>query len=174
MAMGKICHRHSVLRRRLLRFQSHDAIARTYAPQHRRRAGERVAPLLGDLPDNAGDLLPNDFIVLLPLAFLSVQAAGQIVVSRFLGFSELTTVVLTSAYCDLVFDEKLFTAPPKQNPKRNRRVASMVVTALGAIAGGVLTKDGNISNALWISGATKVLIAAIWASWKSKGSVHLD
>lgn len=40
----------------------------------------------GFVPKDAGDRLPKDFIVLLPLSLLSFQSAGQIVMSRFLGF----------------------------------------------------------------------------------------
>jgi len=40
----------------------------------------------GFVPKDAGDRLPHNFIVLLPLSLLSFQSAGQIVMSRFLGF----------------------------------------------------------------------------------------
>ena len=40
----------------------------------------------GFVPKDAGDRLPHDFIVLLPLSLLSFQSAGQIVISRFLGY----------------------------------------------------------------------------------------
>ncbi len=40
----------------------------------------------GFVPKDAGDKLPHDFIVLLPLSLLSFQSAGQIVMSRFLGY----------------------------------------------------------------------------------------
>jgi hypothetical protein len=40
----------------------------------------------GVVPKDAGDRLPHDFIVLAPLSLLSFQSAGQIVISRFLGY----------------------------------------------------------------------------------------
>lgn len=43
----------------------------------------------GFVPKDAGDRLPHDFIVLLPLSLLSFQSAGQIVMSRFLGYVSL-------------------------------------------------------------------------------------
>jgi len=127
------------------------------------------------VPNNAGDLLPDNLIVLLPLALLALQSAGQIIVSRILGYGEVTSVVLTSAYCDLLFDQKVLTAPLRENVKRNRRVASMVMMLTGAIAGGFLTRDDNIASALWIAGVIKVLIAITWMFWKGKeGSVRLE
>jgi len=126
------------------------------------------------VPSDAGFLLPSNFIVLVPLALLSVQAAGQMVVSRFLGYGEVTSVVLTSAYCDLAFDREVLTAPPAENPKRNRRVASAVMLIVGAIAGGFLTENGDIASALWLAGGLKVVIAVTWMFWKSKGAIRLE
>lgn len=45
-----------------------------------------VMVVTGFVPKDAGDRLPHDFIVLLPLSLLSFQSAGQIVMSRFLGY----------------------------------------------------------------------------------------
>jgi hypothetical protein len=40
----------------------------------------------GFVPHDAGDRIPKDCIVLLPLSLLGFQSALQIVMSRFLGF----------------------------------------------------------------------------------------
>ena len=128
----------------------------------------------GVIPSNAGTQLPRNCIVLLPLAMLSFQSAGQIVASRMLAFNELPTVVLTSTYCDLIFDPLLFTAPLRENPKRNRRVVSIIALIIGAGLGGFLTRGGDISDALWIAASTKVVIAMIWIFWKAEGSIRLE
>lgn len=129
---------------------------------------------VGIVPINAGQLLPDNLIVILPICLLSLQSAGQMVMSRLMGFSELTTVVLTSAYCDLMCDEKVLTAAPTRNVKRNRRIGSMIIMITGAIAGGYVTLDGDIHQALWIAGGLKVAVVIIWASWKSKQGVRLE
>ncbi|KAI4155668.1 MAG: hypothetical protein LQ340_000835 [Diploschistes diacapsis] len=130
---------------------------------------------VGAVPRSAGGTLPSDFIVLLPLALLSAQAGAQIFVSRVLGCAEVTSVVLTSAYCDLVVDEKLFVpATVAGNVKRNRRAASMVALLLGAIVGGALTREGDISAALWSAGAIKLVFAGVWMGWKRDGVVRLE
>jgi uncharacterized membrane protein YoaK (UPF0700 family) len=54
----------------------------------------------GFVPKDAGDRLPRDFIVLLPLSLLSFQSAGQIVISRFLGYvSETSYIVAPLVVC---------------------------------------------------------------------------
>ena len=124
------------------------------------------------VPADAGDLLPHDFIVLLPLALLALQSGGQCVLSRVLGYSEIPTVVLTSAYCDLAMDEKVFTGITK-NSKRNRRVGSMVAIVAGAVVGGYMTKGGDIGPALWVVGVIKVFMGLVWLIWRSEGAVRL-
>ncbi|KIY00506.1 uncharacterized protein Z520_04191 [Fonsecaea multimorphosa CBS 102226] len=126
------------------------------------------------VPNDAGSRLPYNYIVLLPLGLLSFQSAGQIVMSRMLLYNELPTVVLTSTYCDLMFDPTLFTAPITQNPKRNRRFVSAVALLLGAGLGGVLTEGGDISNPLWIAGGTKVVMGVVWLFWRAEGSIRLE
>ncbi|THW98965.1 hypothetical protein D6D13_10409 [Aureobasidium pullulans] len=120
----------------------------------------------GVVPNDAGDNLPNSFIVLLPLN-------GHIE-NPWLRRSHQRRPYLTSAYFDLVFDNEVFTAAPTRNVKRNRRIGSMVMVVLGAIAGGFLTQDEDISKVLWFAGSLKVAIAILWVFWKSKGSVRLE
>ena len=126
------------------------------------------------VPDDAGNQLPRNCIVLLPLGLLSFQSAGQIVASRMLAYNELPTVVLTSTYCDLMFDPALFTASMKETSKRNRRFVSAIALLLGAALGGILTRDGSIADALWIAGIVKVIMAVIWIFWKGEGSIRLE
>ncbi|TDZ19967.1 hypothetical protein C8034_v000159 [Colletotrichum sidae] len=107
-------------------------------------------------------------LVMVPLALLAFQFGGQIVTSRILGFNEVPTNVLTSVYCDLLSDPKLF-APLKENPKRNRRFLAVVLLILGGVIGGWLQRSSaGMPGALWISGAVKFLIAIGWMAWDRK------
>jgi Protein of unknown function (DUF1275) len=128
----------------------------------------------GTVPSDAGTLIPRNDIVLLPLSVLSFQSAGQIVMSRFLGYNEIPTVVLTSTYTDLFMDPKLLTAPLTQNSKRNRRALSAIALLLGATLGGFLTEGGSIVDPLWITGALKIVLAFVWVVWRGKGSIRLE
>jgi uncharacterized membrane protein YoaK (UPF0700 family) len=130
-----------------------------------------VVPTFG-LLSVAEELAKSDIVdlkTLGPIVLLAFQFGGQIVTSRILGFNEVPTNVLTSVYCDLFNDPKLF-APWGENPKRNRRASAVVLMLVGAIAGGWLARSrAGMSTALWIAGAIKFGIAVAWVFWKPKG-----
>jgi uncharacterized membrane protein YoaK (UPF0700 family) len=137
-------------------------------------AAAALLSTLSVVPPDAGDIIPDNFIVLLPVVLLSIQAGGQCVVSRFLGYNELPSIVLTSAYCDLAMDEKAF-AGVTENAKRNRRILSMIMMFVGAVIGGFTTKGGDIGPTLWTVAAIKLGMAGVWLIWRSKdGVVRLD
>lgn len=101
----------------------------------------------------------------IPIVLLSLQSAGQIVASRALGFNEIPTVVITSLLCDLMSDPKLFLW---RNEKRDRRVVAFVLTLVGAIVGGWVTKvTGEIAPMLWLSAGIKLLLVIAWGFWKT-------
>lgn len=101
-----------------------------------------------------------------PIVLLSLQSAGQIVASRALGFNEIPTVVITSLLCDLMSDPKLFLL---RNEKRDRRVIAFVLTLVGAIVGGWVTKaTGQIGPVLWLAAGIKFIVAFAWGFWKAE------
>ncbi|KAK4170543.1 hypothetical protein QBC43DRAFT_306402 [Cladorrhinum sp. PSN259] len=54
------------------------------------------------------DMEEIDWRVLIPIALVAFQSCGQAVTSRALQYNALTSVVLTSIYCDLFSDQELF------------------------------------------------------------------
>ncbi|KFY64957.1 hypothetical protein V496_02907 [Pseudogymnoascus sp. VKM F-4515 (FW-2607)] len=99
------------------------------------------------------------FIELLPIGFLAFQSGGQIAASRILKLDEVPTIVLTSLFCDLIIDPHLLA---KENPKRNRRIASAITLFIGGITGGWLSRSSvGMSAALWLAGAVKIAIALL-------------
>ncbi|KAI9731889.1 MAG: hypothetical protein M1834_004340 [Cirrosporium novae-zelandiae] len=117
-----------------------------------------------------GDSTDIQWLEILPLAFLSFQSAGQIVSTRFLGITELSTVVLTSLYCDLVSDPLLL-APLLKNEKRNRRACGQLALLGGAIAGGWISLSrGGMAAVLWLAAGLKGFIAVSWIFWKEMHS----
>jgi uncharacterized membrane protein YoaK (UPF0700 family) len=101
----------------------------------------------------------------IPIVLLSLQSAGQIVASRALGFNEIPTVVITSLLCDLMSDPKLFLL---RNEKRDRRVVAFILTLVGAIVGGWVTKaTGEIAPILWLSAGIKLSVVIAWGFWKT-------
>ena len=118
--------------------------------------------------EDAREAEENNNIILLPLALLAFQFGGQIVTSRILGFNEVPTNVLTSVYCDLFSDPKLL-APLSKNPKRNRRLASVILMVIGGIVGGWLQKSrAGMASALWIAGSIKFVLALAWIGWQGR------
>lgn len=129
----------------------------------------RLPATTSDAGREAAATAEDSGLTLIPLALLAFQFGGQIVMSRTLGVNEVPTNVLTSLYCDLLSDP-LLAAPASENPKRNRRVASIVLLVGGGIAGGWLQRSAaGMSAALWIAGGIKFVVALVWITWRSRG-----
>lgn len=104
--------------------------------------------------------------VLLPLALVAFQSCGQAVASRALKYNALTSVVLTSIYCDLFSDQNLFAA---RNVERNQRAAAPTLLLLGAVAGGLFSHSSiGIMGALWLAAFIKGLMVVTWFFWPAE------
>ncbi|KAI1308045.1 hypothetical protein F5Y03DRAFT_350940 [Xylaria venustula] len=100
---------------------------------------------------------------LIPIALIAFQSCGQAVASRALKHNALTSVVLTSIYCDLFSDANLLAA---HNVERNRRVAAPLLLLAGAIGGGLLAHSkAGCAGALWVSAALKFAVVLSWFFW---------
>ncbi|KAF2002502.1 hypothetical protein P154DRAFT_140125 [Amniculicola lignicola CBS 123094] len=103
--------------------------------------------------------------VLIPIASLAFQSSGQAVTSRVMQFGGLTSVVLTSNYCDLFSDPKLFHV---SNVERNRRIAAPLLLLFGAILGGFWAhSETGLKGALWSAAVLKSLVVGAWLVWKA-------
>ncbi|KAG6079988.1 hypothetical protein E4U15_003531 [Claviceps sp. LM218 group G6] len=112
------------------------------------------------------DTAPVDWTVLLPLALIAFQSCGQAVTSRALKYNALTSVVLTSVYCDLFSDQDLF---KRDNAERNRRASAPVFLLGGAVIGGLLAHSPvGIQGALWAAGVIKSLMVIVWVFWPAE------
>jgi len=108
---------------------------------------------------------PFSIFIAAPIALIAFQAAGQAVTSRVLQYNGLTSVVLTSIYCDLFSDPALL-AGFQGNPERNRRAAAPVLLLFGAILGGLWAHSTiGLAGALWTAVALKSLIVMAWMLW---------
>lgn len=104
--------------------------------------------------------------VLVPIALVAFQSCGQAVTSRALKFNALTSVVLTSIYCDLFSDAELFTA---HNVERNRRVGAPVFLLCGAVMGGWLAHSAiGTAGVLWIAAGLKGIVVISWFMWPAE------
>jgi hypothetical protein len=108
---------------------------------------------------------PFNIFIGAPIALIAFQAAGQAVTSRVLQYNGLTSVVLTSIYCDLFSDPSLL-AGFQANPERNRRAAAPVLLLFGAILGGLWAHSSiGLAGALWTAVALKTLVVTAWMLW---------
>lgn len=104
--------------------------------------------------------------VLVPIAVVAFQSSGQAVTSRALQYAGLTSVVLTSNYCDLFSDPNLFKL---SNVERNRRIAAPVLLLVGAMLGGVWAHTSvGLAGALWTAVALKAVAVIAWVFWKGE------
>ncbi|KAL2136476.1 hypothetical protein VTI74DRAFT_3495 [Chaetomium olivicolor] len=101
--------------------------------------------------------------VLVPIALVAFQSCGQAVTSRALKYNALTSVVLTSIYCDLFSDAQLFKL---RNVERNRRAAAPFFLLLGAFFGGKFASSGfGVAGALWTAAVLKAVAVFVWLIW---------
>lgn len=104
------------------------------------------------------------------IGLIAFQASGQAVASRALRYSGLTSVVLTSNYCDLFSDSRLFEWGLKANPERNRRIAAPILLLAGAMIGGVWAHSSvGLTGALWTAVGLKAVVVVAWAVWAPEG-----
>ena len=102
--------------------------------------------------------------ILVPIALVAFQSCGQAVTSRALKYNALTSVVLTSIYCDLFSDAELFVL---HNVERNRRMSAPILLLFGAVSGGLLAHSTiGTAGVLWIAAGLKFLVVVSWFLWK--------
>ncbi|KAL5048965.1 hypothetical protein BDW71DRAFT_205189 [Aspergillus fruticulosus] len=103
-----------------------------------------------------------------PLALVAFQSAGQAVTSRVVGFNGLTSVVLTSVYCDLF--SYLGGSELGKRVDELRRLGAVGGLMLGILMGGVWAKsEVGLMGALWMAVVFKGTIAVAWFCWKGEG-----
>ena len=116
-------------------------------------------------PKSEADREDITWNVLVPIALVAFQSCGQAVTSRALKHNALTSVVLTSIYCDLFSDAELFAV---HNADRNRRLSAPVLLMFGAIIGGVLAHGPiGTSGVLWIAAGLKLFVFLSWFFWRA-------
>jgi hypothetical protein len=117
-------------------------------------------------PSNSSGSSTSDWTVLVPIALVAFQSCGQAVTSRALKYNALTSVVLTSIYCDLFSDQDLFAA---RNVERNRRAGAPILLLLGAVTGSVFAHSSlGIAGALWTAAALKFVMVVAWYFWPAE------
>ncbi|KAH7039758.1 uncharacterized protein B0I36DRAFT_309233 [Microdochium trichocladiopsis] len=103
---------------------------------------------------------------LVPIALIAFQACGQAVTSRALKYNALTSVVLTSVYCDLFSDARLLAG---DNVERNQRLGAPVCLIFGAVVGGLIAHTSfSTAGTLWLAALLKLVVAFTWFVWPAE------
>jgi uncharacterized membrane protein YoaK (UPF0700 family) len=112
---------------------------------------------------------PLSWLVLVPLALVAFQSSGQAVTSRVLQFSGLTSVVLTSIYCDLFSHPDLLSPKVIGHVEEMRRLGAVLCLLFGVILGGLWAHSSvGLMGALWTAAILKGFIVIAWLAWKGK------
>lgn len=112
---------------------------------------------------------PLSWLVLVPLALVAFQSSGQAVTSRVLKYNGLTSVVLTSIYCDLFSHEDFLSLKVFRHAEEMRRLGAVVCLVVGVVFGGLWAHSPvGMMGALWTAAFLKGLMVLAWLGWKGK------
>ncbi|KAK4217687.1 hypothetical protein QBC37DRAFT_414371 [Rhypophila decipiens] len=93
------------------------------------------------------------------IALLAFAAGSQVVQSRSLEMTEITTAMATAAWLDLIIDRRILAV---ENRSRNRRAAFLASLVLGSLAGAYMFKNVGSPAAIAVSGAGKLLVTVMF------------
>lgn len=105
-------------------------------------------------------VLPSDSRALLVVGLLAFAAGSQVVQSRSLAMTEISTAMATAAWVDLLIDQRLLS--PRDNRPRNRRVAFLVALILGSLCGAFIHREVGPAVAILVSAAGKILVCFMY------------
>jgi uncharacterized membrane protein YoaK (UPF0700 family) len=98
-------------------------------------------------------------VAIVVVALLSFASGSQVVQSRSLTMTEISTAMATAAWVDLMIDRDMFAL---KNRGRNRRLAFLLALFLGAIMGAGIYKTAGSSIAVFVSAGGKFIVAIMY------------
>ena len=93
------------------------------------------------------------------IGLLAFAAGSQVVQSRSLSMTEISTAMATAAWVDLLIDRNLFVL---KNRPRTRRVAFLLALVVGSLVGAAIHRAVGSATAIAVSGAVKVLVTLLY------------
>lgn len=98
---------------------------------------------------------------LITIGLLAFASGSQVVQSRSLSMTEISTAMATAAWVDLMIDPHLFSGF-KGNRGRNHRIAFLLALVLGGFIGAAIYRYAGSAIAILISGVGKALVTVGW------------
>ncbi|KAH0595956.1 hypothetical protein MHUMG1_06506 [Metarhizium humberi] len=93
------------------------------------------------------------------IGLLAFAAGSQVVQSRSLSMTEISTAMATAAWVDLMIDQKLFVL---KNRPRTRRIAFLLALVVGTLVGAAIYREVGSATAIVVSGAGKLLVTILY------------
>lgn len=93
------------------------------------------------------------------VGFLAFAAGSQVVLSRSLAITEISTAMATAAWVDLLIDQKLFAV---HNRARTRRVGFLAALVAGAFFGAYVYRSLGSATAILFSGVGKLIVTVVF------------
>ncbi|PHH87820.1 hypothetical protein CDD83_8364 [Cordyceps sp. RAO-2017] len=93
------------------------------------------------------------------VGLLAAAAGSQVVQSRSLSMTEISTAMATAAWVDLIIDPRLFAL---QNRPRTRRVAFLLALVAGTLVGALIYREAGSATAIAVSGGGKLLVTVLF------------
>ncbi|KND94666.1 hypothetical protein TOPH_00083 [Tolypocladium ophioglossoides CBS 100239] len=93
------------------------------------------------------------------VGLLAFAAGSQVVQSRSLCMTEISTTMATAAWVDLVIDQRLLAL---KNRPRTRRVAFLSALVAGSLVGALIYREVGSPTAIAVSGGGKLLVTIMY------------
>lgn len=93
------------------------------------------------------------------VGLLAFAAGSQVVQSRSLCLTEISTAMATAAWVDLMIDPRLLSL---ENRPRTRRVAFLVALIVGSLMGALIYREVGSATAIAVSGAGKLVVTVLF------------
>lgn len=104
-------------------------------------------------------VVPQGGIAVLVVGLLALASGSQVVQSRSMQMTEISTAMATAAWVDLIIDAKLFEA---RNRPRTRRVLFLLALAGGSLLGAGVYRTAGSAVAIFISAAAKFVVTIMY------------
>ncbi|KAK7924680.1 hypothetical protein PG985_006734 [Apiospora marii] len=94
------------------------------------------------------------------VSLLAFASGSQVVQSRSLAMTEISTAMATAAWVDLMMDPHMFRT--RGNRPRDRRVSFLLALILGCLAGAGIYKTAGSAAAIFVSASGKMLVTVMY------------
>ncbi|EXJ89660.1 hypothetical protein A1O3_02727 [Capronia epimyces CBS 606.96] len=96
---------------------------------------------------------------LMIVGLLALAAGSQVVLSRSLAITEISTAMATAAWVDLIIDKNLFAL---HNRARTRRASFLAALVAGAFLGAYVYRSLDSASAILLSGIGKLIVTVMF------------